>query len=137
MPKKNKFPLLLSFILTAIIGFYYGNKSPQTVYGNPIILTKYVDRPIYVPPVRVSEQQGNIGVSIDLESEKITLDSDCPVGNTTVNINKKSRVVERVKTDTVFIRDTVKSIDIDLMNSMVRRQLYKSPVLLSDNRLCQ
>jgi hypothetical protein len=140
MPKRNKFPLLLSFILTAIIGFYYGNKSPQTVYGNPIILTKYVDRPIFVPPVKMTEEspKGNLDIKIDLEDDKITLGSDIPIGSTIVNIRKESRLVKRVKTDTVYIRDTVKSIDLDLMNmALGPRTLYKSPVLLSDNRLCQ
>jgi hypothetical protein len=119
MQKKNRLTLLFSFILTAIIGFYYGNKSPTTVYGNPIVLTKYVDRPIFMTPSNqnIDIPQGHVDISVDLVDDKIHVESDTPIG-TTVNIRKENRLPETVKTtDTIVIYDYgLCRIDSKLLN---------------------
>jgi hypothetical protein len=121
MQKKNRLQLLLSFILTAVIGFYYGNKSPTTVYGNPIVLTKYVDRPVFVPPSNqtIDIPQGHVDISVDLVDDKIHVGSDIPIG-TTVNIRKENRLPETVKTtDTIIIHDYgLCRIDLKLLNKV-------------------
>jgi hypothetical protein len=117
--QKPRLPLLLSFIFAALIGFYYGNKKPETVYGAPIVLTKYVEKPTYLPAVN---KTGNVDINIDLQTEKIHVGSDTPA-NTTVNIRKDSRLPERIKvTDTIYV---ARNIDLRILNKVAPLTISK------------